>query len=401
MQEFDVVIVGGGMVGALAACGLGDSGLRVAVVERDLPASFAANQPYDLRVSALNLASVHILQQLGAWNGISSRRLCQFKRLRVWEKSGDTTFDCRDMQRPELGFIVENRVIQLALLERLADFANVELLAPANITNIDYQPFAKTTLTMEDGNAICGKVLVAADGGNSKVRSAVNCRVHKWDYRQHAMVIGVKIAGGQQDITWQRFSATGPQAFLPLVDGYASLVWYLDEASVSRLKKLPDEQLIAEISASYPQELGQITAINARGSFPLQRLHAAQYALAGAALIGDAAHIINPLAGQGVNMGLADAACLAEVLLDATAAGQAIASKKVLKRYEEMRRHENLKMLLLTDTLYQVFSNDVPPLRFIRNLGLGLAQKLTPARKKLMRLAVGLDGKLPRLAQDG
>lgn len=398
-KEYDVVIVGGGMVGAAVACGLGGSKLKVAVVEQVLPEKFSAEQPHDLRVSALSLASKNILQSVGAWDGVLTRRYCPFRRMRVWETAGDTEFNSDDIDLPELGYIVENRVTQLALLDRLRDFDNVEFLAPANIKQINYKPLSSTTLLLDDGGEIQAKVLVAADGGNSRVRQAVGLGVTSWDYQQHAMVIHVETGYGQQDITWQRFVPSGPQAFLPLTGHYGSIVWYNSADEVKRLKSLSAEVLIAELTATFPDCLGEVKRVLGVASFPLKRQHAQRYVKAGVVLVGDAAHMINPLAGQGVNIGLLDAAALAEVLVEADEKGEDIAGITVLQRYEKMRRNENLRMMTVMDVFYRVFSNKILPVKFIRNLGLGLAERILPAKNKVMRMAIGVDGNLPKLAR--
>ncbi|MCK4840322.1 MAG: FAD-dependent monooxygenase [Methylococcales bacterium] len=398
-KEFDVVIVGGGMVGAAVACGLGGTALKVAVVEQAIPEAFSEGQAHDLRVSALSLASKTILESVGAWSGVLSRRSCPFRRMRVWETSGDTEFNSDDINLPELGFIVENRVTQLALLERLLEFDNVELIAPATIKKINYSVTGQTTLQLQDGGEIQTKMLVAADGGNSRVRQAVGLGVTSWDYKQHAMVIYIETGYEQQDITWQRFVPSGPQAFLPLTGSYGSIVWYNSADEVRRLKSLSNEELIAELTATFPDCLGKVKQVLGVASFPLKRQHAQQYVKQGVALVGDAAHMINPLAGQGVNIGLLDAAALAEVLVEAREKGEEIGDVTVLKRFEKMRRNENLRMMTVMDVFYRVFSNDVLPLKFFRNLGLGLAERISPVKNKVMRMAIGLDGNLPKLAR--
>jgi len=398
-KEFDVVIVGGGMVGAAVGCSLGGGNLKVAVIEQLIPESFTDVQPHDLRVSALSLASKNILNSVGAWEGVLKRRFCPFRRMRVWETAGDTEFNSDDLKLPELGYIVENRVTQLALLDRLAEFDNVELIAPASIEQIKYSASEKTVLTLDNGDELQAKMLVAADGGNYRVRQTVGLGVSSWDYKQHALVIYIETDYEQQDITWQRFVPSGPQAFLPLTGNYGSIVWYNSADEVRRLKTLSNEELIKELTETFPDCLGNVKQVLGLASFPLKRQHAQQYVKEGVALVGDAAHMINPLAGQGVNIGLLDAAALAEVLVEAGSKGEEIGSVSVLKRYEKMRRNENLKMMTVMDVFYRVFSNEILPVKFIRNLGLGLAERLKPAKNKVTRMAIGLDGKLPKLAR--
>lgn len=399
MKQFDVVIVGGGMVGSAVACGLGGSRLKVAIIEQSLPHEFSNEQPHDLRVSALSLASKKILQVVGAWDGVVNRRYCPFKRMRVWETAGDTEFNSDDIALPELGYIVENRVTQLALLDRLAEFDNVELIAPVSIEQINYSSTGKTLISLSDGSELQTNMLVAADGGNSRVRQTVGMGVTSWDYQQHAMVIYVETDYGQQDITWQRFVPSGPQAFLPLSGHFGSIVWYNSADEVRRLKSLSNEALIAELTATFPECLGKINKVLGVASFPLKRQHAQYYVKAGVALVGDAAHMINPLAGQGVNIGLLDAAALAEVLIEANDKGDNIGDVSVLRRYEKMRRNDNLRMMTVMDAFYRVFSNKILPVKFIRNFGLGLAERISPVKNKVTRMAIGLEGNLPKMAR--
>lgn len=397
-DEYDVLIVGGGMVGATLGCALGGSGLKVAVLEDAPPQAFDPEQPHDLRVSAVSVASASILRTVGAWSGILSRRLCPYRRMRVWEGLGDVEFRSEDINEPVLGHIVENRVIQLAVLERLKAFDNVELLCPVKTLRIDYAPQG-STVELEDGRILRARLLVAADGGLSRVRQAAGLGVAGWDYEQHALVLTVETACGQQDITWQRFTPTGPQALLPLPGAHASLVWYNTPDEVKRLKALSDEALLAELLATFPACLGAVPRITARGSFPLRRQHAQKYVKEGVALIGDAAHMIHPLAGQGVNIGLLDAAALAQVLVEALAVGRDFGRLDTLEHYERMRRQNNLAMMTIMDLFFRAFGNNSAPLRFIRTVGLGLAERMRPAKNRVMRFAMGLEGALPKLAQ--
>ncbi|UTW13196.1 UbiH/UbiF/VisC/COQ6 family ubiquinone biosynthesis hydroxylase [Marinobacterium rhizophilum] len=399
--RYDILIVGGGMVGATLACALGDSPLSVGLIEHDFPQAYEPQQPHDLRVSALSAASRTILQTLGVWEGISSRRLCPYRRMKVWESDESraaTEFHSDEIGASELGHIVENRVVQLALLERIRGFANVDLICPARTEHIEYAP-GSSLVRLADGREVLGRLLVAADGGQSRVRQAAGIGVTQWDYDQHALVASVQTDYGQQDITWQQFTPTGPLAFLPLGGNHASLVWYDKPDTLKALMTLDDTAFLQRVQDSFPACLGQIDAVLGRGSFPLRRQHAQRYVAEGVALVGDAAHMIHPLAGQGVNIGLLDAAALAEVIIEAQALGEAFVAVEVLARYERARRAHNLMMMQLMDSFYRVFSNSNLPLKLLRNLGLGLAERLGPAKRKVIRMAMGLEGKLPALAR--
>jgi 2-octaprenyl-3-methyl-6-methoxy-1,4-benzoquinol hydroxylase len=397
-EPYDVLIVGGGMVGATLGCALGGSHLKVAVIEDAIPPEYSSDQPHDLRVSAVSVASASILKTTGAWKGITSRRFCPYRRMRVWEEKGDVEFRSEDINEPVLGHIVENRIIQLAVLERLKDFDNIDLYSSVKTQKIDYRPEG-STVQLADGRLLTGRLLVAADGGLSQVRQAAGMGVSGWDYQQHAMVLTVKTGYGQQDITWQRFTPHGPQAFLPLSGPNGSLVWYNTPDEVKRLKSLDDDALLRELQSTFPDTLGEIESITSKGSFPLKRQHALKYVKEGIALIGDAAHMIHPLAGQGVNIGLLDAAALAEVILTAAQEKRDIGSLSTLDQYEAMRRNNNLIMMTVMDLFFRAFGNTSGPVKFVRNLGLGLAERIRPAKNRVMRYAMGIDGPLPRLAR--
>ncbi|SFG31721.1 UbiH/UbiF/VisC/COQ6 family ubiquinone biosynthesis hydroxylase [Neptunomonas qingdaonensis] len=398
---YDVVIVGGGMVGGALACALGNTSLKVAVIETQLPAAFDVTQDHDLRVSALSIASENILKSVGSWQGIIDRRSCPYRRMKVWEASEEhaaTLFDSVKLKYDHLGHIVENRVIQLALIDQMKALDNVDLITPAKTHKIDYSP-GFSIVELDDGRQLVARLLVAADGGDSRVRQAVGIGVQKWDYEQHALVASVITEDAQQDITWQQFTPTGPLAFLPLSGHRASLVWYNTPSEVKRLMRTTDEEFLAELTHRFPATLGNIESLLGRGSFPLRRQHAQQYAKEGVVLVGDAAHMIHPLAGQGVNIGLLDAAALAQTLMTALEEGEDISSMAVLSHYEKHRRRHNFIMMQAMDLFYRVFSNDLLPLKLLRNVGLGVAGKASPLKNKVMAFAMGLEGDLPEIAK--
>jgi 2-octaprenyl-3-methyl-6-methoxy-1,4-benzoquinol hydroxylase len=410
-NKFDLIIVGGSMVGATLACALADTQLRIAVIEPITPEPFEAAQDHDLRVSAINIASENILKNIGAWDGIIQRRSCVYKRLKTWEldeNRASSEFDCAHLNADHLGYIVENRVVQLALLEVASRAENITLITES-AENIDFQAGA-SLVELASGREIIGKLLVGADGGNSAVRNAAGIGIHSWDYQQSALVINVKMKCEQQDITWQQFTPTGPMAFLPLSGNSASLVWYNSPDNIKRLLALDDKQFFSQLESSFPSALHEVDSVISKAAFPLKRQHAQAYVAEGVALIGDAAHMIHPLAGQGVNIGLLDAAQLAQTLRSALG-GQVssadeyalstqddISSIAVLREYEQKRRKHNLVVMQLMDSFYRVFSNNFIPLKIFRNIGLSLAGNIRPARNKAMALAMGIEGALPDLA---
>lgn len=399
-SQYDIIIVGGGMVGSAIACALGGSRYSVAVLENQYPAPFSFEQPHDLRVSAISVASEALLRNVGAWEGITSRRLCPYRRMKVWESDADkaaTEFNSADINEPYLGNIVENRIVQLALLERLSEFDNVDLLCPVKTQSIDYSP-GSSIVTLEDGQELIGRLLIGADGGSSNVRQAAGIGVTQWDYAQHALIASVTTAYPQQDITWQQFTPTGPLAFLPLSGSHASLVWYNTPNDVKRLLALDDDAFSRALHDQFPSCLGKIDTILERGFFPLRRQHAHRYVDDGVALVGDAAHMIHPLAGQGVNIGFLDAAAISACLLDAQDQ-QDFYSMAWLARYEKERRHPNLLMMQSMDFFYRAFSNRILPIKLLRNIGLGVAGRLPFAKEHVMRLAMGIEGQLPELSR--
>ena len=414
-KNYEVLIVGGGMVGAAVATALGQQGISVAVFDHALPQPLPGNAPPELRVSALSYASEQILRNLGAWSYIENHRVCPYRQMAVWEKlhhfwgqevesrPNKTLFEAAGIGHPQLGFIVENRVTQLGLQHAMKACDSVDLFSPVRIESIDLSS-GKPEITLTDGQSFSGNLLVGADGANSRVREAAALGLEQKDYEQQCLVATVEIEGGCQDITWQAFTPTGPEAFLPLPDiegrSYGSVVWYNLPENIHRLLALPDQAFISELSNTFPAELPAVKKVLARGSFPLARRHAVEYFRQGVVLAGDAAHTINPLAGQGVNLGFLDAAWLSQIICDAVDAGENPGSVEVLTRYSDIRRSENQKMMSLMDGFYHAFSNDNKPLKLIRNVGLAVAGKAAPATKQVMKFAMGLTGKQPALAQN-
>ncbi|MFT5923913.1 MAG: 2-octaprenyl-3-methyl-6-methoxy-1,4-benzoquinol hydroxylase [Paraglaciecola sp.] len=391
---FDFCVVGGGMVGSAMALGLAKIGFNVAIIEPSMPELFDSKQAPDLRVSAISITSETLLQDLGAWAHIKNMRLCPYKRLSVWDKpSCRTDFDCKAIEQPHLGHIIENRLVQLGLHAAISDNKNVVFYENLKVTDITSTDVSKVTL--EDSQIIQAKVLIGADGGNSAVRDAANIGVQGWQYAQQALGIQIKTNAVQQDITWQQFTPNGPLAFLPLYDGFASLVWYHNAQDIRHLKSLSKIKLKQHILKHFPDDLVDFEVLDVAG-FPLTRMHANQYFKGNTVLIGDAAHTINPLAGQGVNLGFKDVSALLSVIKqvltihDHTTILQPSHYCQWLKKYEIARRRDNLVMMSAMDLLYSTFSNNNIPLKMLRNIGLKLVNHSGPIKINAMKYAMGL-----------
>ena len=386
MEQCDIAIVGAGMVGAATACLLAAEGLSVRVIETRLPEPYAPEQPLDLRVSAISQASVALLTRAGAWQYLQQMRLCPYRRLETWELDGFATrFDAVDLGLPQLGYIIENRLIQLALLKRMEDFPTIQTHTPAAVTSLR-QSADDAVLTLDDGTELQARWVLACDGAESHTRRLAGIGVSRFEYRQHCMLINIDTDFAQEDITWQQFTPSGPRAFLPLPGRHGSLVWYDSPARIRALAAMSNEALAVEVRRHFPSRLGGF-AVTAKGSFPLVRRHANDYHAGRVVLLGDAAHTINPLAGQGVNLGFKDVACWAGLLGKAGAQWHELA---LAGRYEGRRRPDNLLMQSGMDLFYGVFSNEIGPLRLARNLALNLADKAGPLKEMALRYALGL-----------
>ncbi|MCG3727956.1 2-octaprenyl-3-methyl-6-methoxy-1,4-benzoquinol hydroxylase [Vibrio cincinnatiensis] len=385
MNQFDVIVIGGGMVGAAAALGLAKQGRRVALVEGEAPAVFSPDQVMDVRISAISQTSVTLLEELGAWEGVKQKRVCPYRRLETWEHPEcRTRFTSESLGLAQLGFMVENRLIQLAIWEQFSQYPELVLFCPDKLSTIQFQSTGAHQVTLQSGTTLAGEWILGADGANSQVRSLAHIGITAWDYRQHCMLINVQTAKPQQDITWQQFFPSGPRSFLPLQGQQASLVWYDSPRRIKQLMNLSPEQLREEILNHFPPELGDIDVIQ-RGSFPLTRRHAQSYVQNGCVLIGDAAHTINPLAGQGVNLGFKDVAMLLAVTKESNEL-----TLKQFQHYERKRRPDNLLMQTGMDVFYKAFSNDLVPLKWMRNMLLKGAEHAGPIKAQVLRYALGL-----------
>ncbi|MGB5304621.1 MAG: UbiH/UbiF/VisC/COQ6 family ubiquinone biosynthesis hydroxylase [Gammaproteobacteria bacterium] len=400
MSQFDVIVIGGGIVGATAACALGREGLTVALVEARAPGTAADESPRDARMYAVTRASERIFTALGVWDAIAAQGISEFREMEVWDAggAGRIHFDAAELGEPYLGCIIEPRLMQSALTQQLAGLAGVELFCPARFRSIAITA-ESAEIVLQEGQTLSAKLVIAADGPQSRVREQVGISVRTHDYRQRSLVALVSTERPHQDTAWQRFLPGGPLAFLPMHDGRCSIVWTRPADTVDALLALDEADFHAALGQAFDYRLGRITASELRQAYPLRRLHADHYVSARVALVGDAAHAIHPLAGQGVNLGLLDAATLAEVVTAAWRAGRDPGMLQVLRRYERWRRGDNLLMMAAMDGLNRLFSNAQPPLQWARNLGLALMNRAGPARRALMRHAMGFGADLPATAQ--
>ena len=401
----DVLIVGAGMVGSALALALHHSGLEILLLDGG-PLTVKPHDPdapFEPRVSALSAASQRILERLGAWQGISQRRLSPYSDMRVWDGSGtgQIHFSAASVHARVLGHIVENRVIQDGLLERLHD-SDVGLLANARLEQMR-RSGDEWLLTLADGRRLRAPLVVAADGAQSAVRRLTGCPTREWDYLHHAIVTSVRCSQPHQATAWQRFTDHGPLAFLPLLrDGqqdWCSIVWSITPEQAEKAMAMDDQAFCQALGIAFEGRLGTVLQADPRVCVPLRQRHAKRYVAEGLALIGDAAHTIHPLAGQGVNLGFLDAAVLAEVLQHASDRGERLADERVLSRYERRRMPHNLALMAAMEGFERLFQADPLPLRWLRNRGLKLVEQIPDAKALFVRQALGLSGDLPELAR--
>jgi 2-octaprenyl-3-methyl-6-methoxy-1,4-benzoquinol hydroxylase len=402
------------MVGAALATGLGQNGFRVALVDRAAPTTFNPASLPDIRVSALSAGSERYLQSLGAWTHILHMRATPYKRLAVWDetryplqnllprKLAEAQFDASDLGAQHLGHIVENSVTQQALWQTAGACPRVTLFQGRGVSSLT-QTGGTAVVTLDDGRELLAPLVVGADGAQSKIRDLAGIGTSRNQYSQQVMVVSVRYQGPIEDITWQGFYPSGPRAFLPLHsagpehpgESWGSLVWYDSPGKLARLKALGDSALMEQIQSSFPASLPLLTHIDSKATFPIARQHAKRYHAGRVVLAGDSAHTINPLAGQGVNLGFQDALALQSALKAAKRAGDDLADPRWLNLYERQRRPANRRMMLAMDVFYHLFSNRIPPVHLLRNLGLGAVRALPFARNRVARYAMGIDEELP------
>ncbi len=400
MQSVDIAIIGGGMVGLTVAAALENSGLRIAVIESQLPEEELASLP-DIRVSAISRASENILNNVGAWQGVLSRRAAPYTSMRVWEQDSfaKIEFETEDIAQHNLGHIVENRVIQLSLLDKISKQENVTLLAPERCTNIMFGE-SEAWINLESGKAITAKLVVGADGANSWLRNQLDIPLTHWDYGHSALVANIRTVDTHNATARQIFRPEGPLAFLPLGEpNLSSIVWSLDPLQAEDLVSMPEDDFNKRLTTAFDNQLGLCSVEGARQAFPLKMRYAKDFVRDRAVLVGDAAHTIHPLAGQGVNLGLADAAALAETILALQNESKDIGLKVNLRSFERWRKAEAAQMIASMQGFKELFSGSNPVKKFIRGVGMSLTNELSPVKDECLKRALGLSGHLPEIAK--
>lgn len=392
MQTFDVIIAGGGMVGLAVACGLQGSGLRVAVLEREAPVEVTGDGPHALRVSAINAASERLLQHLGAWSTILATRASAWHGMEVWDRDsfGHISFDDEQQGLAHLGHIIENRVIHHALWQRAESLSDITLIAPAELQQVAFGD-NEAFVTLQDGSMMTARLLVAADGANSWLRSKADIPLTFWDYQHHALVANIRTAKPHGAVARQVFHGDGILAFLPLDDPHlCSIVWSLPPQEATRLHTMPEAVFNQQLSVAFDLRLGLCQLESERQVFPLTGRYARSFASHRLALVGDAAHTIHPLAGQGVNLGFMDAAELIGEIRRLHEQGRDIGQYLYLRRYERRRKHSAALMLAGMQGFRELFDGNNPAKKLLRDVGLVLADKLPGMKPRLLKQAMGL-----------
>lgn len=396
--KFDIVIVGAGIAGALLANLLAkQTELNIALIDMKAPDPNWQPDSDASRVSAINATVVKVLQYLNCWQAIAEKRVSPYQKMKVWDDAsiGEIVFDCAELQLPLLGHIVENNLIQQTLLDRLANQSNVTTLWPVTLTALEVQSRG-AILEMASGDCLQAKLVIGADGANSWVRGQAAVTVKEAPYHHTAIVSTIKTSKPHQQTAWQSFLDTGPLAFLPLQEAHtSSIVWSCEPEKANYLMTLSDADFAAALARDFRYRLGEVIGVSRRFSFPLTMRHVERYCADRVALVGDAAHTIHPLAGQGLNLAVMDVICLADQISTACQKGRDFSTQSVLRRYARRRKAENTVMVKAMGGFKRLFASKITPIVLMRSRGLRLINHLDFIKPVFVRHAMGLADDLP------
>lgn len=406
VHHVDVVIMGAGLVGTALALSLKDASISIALIDGQVSTHLQTKvsasdcvDDFQPRVSALTLASHDLLSNMGIWDEIDPRQLMPYQKMHVWDQLGSASinFDAAELYCDALGFIVENQTLVSSLHDRVSHQANLSHYFGCSLESIkpSLDKAGAHILSLNNGQKIQCDLLVGADGANSKVRNIMGMATREWDYQHHAIVATVQTEKTHGKVARQRFSESGPIAFLPLQDKsasgkFCSIVWSVQPEQAEKLLAQNDEQFQQSLENEIESRLGRIESVSKRFSYPLRQRHAKSYVRAGVVLIGDAAHTIHPLAGQGVNLGFKDVEALSQILLKANKQAIPINHQSLLNRYNRRRQGDNLMMMGVMEGFKRLFEQKDPVIRWMRNAGLNWVDQQQLVKKKIVQRAMGL-----------
>ena len=394
----ELIVVGGGLTGLTLGIACAGAGVEVAVIDRESPATMLA-EPFDGRTTAIAHGSQQVLEAIGLWRRVAEGAE-PIREIRVAD-GGSPLFlhyDHRELGDAPLGYIVENRKLRQALMAEAASLPRLRHLAPAAVERVEREE-ARAVAHLADGGRVTGALVAACDGGRSPLRRAAGIKTISWNYPQVSIVCTVRHALPHRGVAVEHFLPGGPFAILPMTGNRSSIVWTENAALAPALLALDEADFMQELGRRFGDYLGALALEGPRWSHPLSLLHAERYAAPRLALVGDSAHVIHPIAGQGFNLGIRDVAVLAELIVDARRLGLDIGGALLLERYERWRRFDNVMLAAVTDGLNRLFSNALPGITLARDLGLAAVDRLPPVKRFLMRHAMGVIGDLPRLVR--
>lgn len=399
--HYDLIIVGGGMAGASLAIALSGRGLKLALVEAAMPTVDSVPN-YDDRAIALAWGSSRIFSGLGVWQDISARAE-PIREIHVSERGGFGFTRLHHAQEgvAALGYVVTARDLGAVLLESLSSCEDVELIAPARVTSVHTTEQLASIGVQRDGELVNleTSLLVAADGGHSFIREQLHIATHHWDYAQHAIIANISPSRPHHGVAFERFTEQGPVALLPMSEQRCALVYTVEDKELEAVQGLDDQQFLALVQQRFGWRLGRFEQVGKRTAYPLSHIRALQSVHQRAVIVGNAAHTLHPIAGQGFNLGIRDVAALAEVVLDAYQHGLDIGTEQVLQHYNSWRSNDQKAVAIATDSLVRLFTNPLGPVKLARNLGMLTLDAIPVARHRLARAAMGIHGRLPRLAR--